>query len=215
MSTFLQAPNASITSINGPSGTTYTVSGGLIDATLASAADVAALTGAGFTAFSPPALPSIQASAPTSGVTGTGARITIGATETVLAAGQTYSVRGGAGPAVTTDGSTQVTIFSFTTPANTGTDWSVSLMGLDVTGAPPISGDFYRADLTFSTTRIGTAAPVLTPTTPAAANPQNSGGGSTYAVQAVISGNAVLVQVKGATNKTVHWSGAYQCTAVG
>jgi hypothetical protein len=155
-------------------------------------------------------VPALGAAQLAADITAAGTRIPITSTETVLDSGGTNPVQGAVGGATTTDGATFVTLFSFTPPANSGDDWSVSLIGIDVTGAPPISGDFSRSDIQFSSTRIASAAPTLFPSVPAVANTQSSGGGSTYAVQVVVSTNTLLVQVRGAAAKTVHWRGVAQ-----
>lgn len=159
-------------------------------------------------------VPLLSAGGQADDLSAAGTLVSLSVTETVLGANTWAATRGGVGTAITTDGTTQVTILTCLCPANSGNDWNVSLMGIDVTGAPPISGDFYRGDLQFSTMRVGSAAPTISPSSPSAANVQSSGGGSAYAIQAAVSGNSVVVQVKGATGKTVHWSRAGQGMAV-
>jgi hypothetical protein len=144
--------------------------------------------------------------------TGVGTSIDILATESVLGATTTNSVKGSVGGITTTDGTTWTDIFDFTPVGNTGNDWLVSLIGLDVT-SNPISGNFYRADLQFTTITVSGSPPVLYPGTPAPLNIQSNGGG-TYAIQVIISGSSVVIQVLGNASTTVDWSGSLQNMSV-
>jgi len=130
----------------------------------------------------------------------------------VLASGDTYAVKGFTGE-IQTPSDAFVTIASFTPPTNSAGDWSVTLLGLDVTGAPPVPGNFYRADVTFSHVRAA-GAPTLYPATPAATNVVSNGTGSTYAVQVVLSGNIIEIQVAGNAATDVDWSVIGQLQAV-
>jgi hypothetical protein len=123
----------------------------------------------------------------------------------VLASGNTYTVKGFVGE-ITTTNATPTTIASFTPADNSAGDWSVSVLGLDVTGAPPINGGFYRADLTFTATRVGAAAPTLTPSSPSPANVRDSGSGAAFSVSASVVGNAIVIAVTGAAATDVDWS---------
>lgn len=161
-------------------------------------------TGAGF----------ILAGPPDDFGNGAGTIAKLAATETILGNGTAAPVPSFTEAATTVDGATFVDIAVFTPAANSGNDWNVTVMGLDVTGAPPITGDFYRADIPFSATRIGAAAPVLNLATPAAINVRSSGAGSAYTVQAVVVGNAIHIQVRGNAATTVHWSAIGQVQVV-
>ena len=146
--------------------------------------------------------------------TGTGTSVNILATESILGARTTNEVYGVVNGVTTTDGTTWVTIFAFTPTADTGNDWLVSLIGLDVTTNNPITGNFYRADLQFTSITVSGFPPVLYPATPTALNTQSFGAGSTYSVQVVVTSNMVEVQVRGKASTTVNWSGSLQNMAV-
>jgi hypothetical protein len=140
--------------------------------------------------------------------TSDGYQIKILSTESILGAETSNAVKGAVGGITTTDGVTWTTIFSFTPTGNTGNDWLISLIGLDVTNSP-IDGYFYRADLQFTTITATGTPPVLYPATPAPLNVQSNGSG-TCSVQVIISSNTVEIQVLGKASTTIDWSGSLQ-----
>lgn len=136
-------------------------------------------------------------------ITGSSGSVSIAASETLLDATSSAPVEGQVSHCTTTDGTTWVTCSTFTVPATTASDWSVSFLGFD-----PITGDFARGDLVF--TVVNGSSVVMSPSTPAAINSRTGGAGSTWAAQVVLSSNTVNVQVKGAASTTVKWSAARQ-----
>jgi hypothetical protein len=134
---------------------------------------------------------------------GAGAQGNIVAQETVLGSGTTAPVGATVITAQTTNGTTFVTCASRTPSTNTISDWSVSILGIDVTTASPITGHFYRADLLFTSIR-GTGAPTLSPSTPAAQNVRSSSLAAT--VEITIATNTIEVQVEGVASTTIDWS---------
>lgn len=200
--------------------TTLTISGGGGSYTPGDPSNWSFLGSAGVPAAIAAALDSLAAGVTliagtgTNAFTGTGSVSVLASTQWTLGtgAGGDTVVNGFIGEADTTDGVTWVTIASIAQsdlPDQCSIDWAISFSALDVTtvSPSPLSGAFYRSDMTFTTVCDNTI-PLITsyPSIPSAANVRSNGGGSTYAVQLDIGAGAIKLQVKGNASTTVHWS---------
>ena len=139
--------------------------------------------------------------------TGTGTLTDIVSTETVIASNTSKPVKSSVCTVTTTD-ATPTLIASFTPAANTVVDWSLSFVAVN-TG---YGGDFYRADMTFTT--VTTPALTMYPATPSAINIRTALGGFNYSVSAAIAGSAVQISVTGVAATTIDWSCILQIQVV-
>lgn len=112
-------------------------------------------------------------------------------------------------PLATTD-ATVTTILTYAIPASTMVDFQITVCGIRTGGTSGTAGDCYRAELPVTYQRIGAAAPTLVGAAYALLGAKSVGGGSAYLPSLVISGNNLLVQVKGVANNNIDWTAVCQ-----
>jgi hypothetical protein len=131
--------------------------------------------------------------------TGVGTLTNIISTEIVVASNINQPVKSSV-CTITTTNATTTTIASFTPTADTVVDWNISFVAVNTN----YGGEFYRADMSFTT--VTTPSLTMYPTTPAPVNIRTALGGFNYSVSAAISGSAVQISVTGVASTTINWS---------
>jgi hypothetical protein len=107
--------------------------------------------------------------------------------------------------ATTTDNGTYTIYTGNAIAASSCQDYVVTVVGHDAT-----DGYMYRADFSFSYQRIATASPTSVGASPVPLNVRTSTGASGWGGASIsLSGDSPIVQVQGATGKTINWVVAF------
>jgi hypothetical protein len=120
-------------------------------------------------------------------------------TETIIASGTIRPIKSSV-CTFTSTGVGPFVIATYTPATNTVVDWNLSVVAVNTN----YGGEFYRADMSFTT--VTTPALTMYPTTPSPVNIRTALSGFNYDISAAISGSDIEISVAGVAATTIEWS---------